>query len=220
MSNKNLPNDSRFKERRNYLIKHLRAKGISEIVLDALSKLSRERFIQPGLENRAYEDTALPIDCQQTISQPFTVAFMTDKLNVQEGDKVLEIGTGSGYQAALLFLMGAKVFTVERIPELYEKANELFKQWGFNINTRLGDGSLGWKEFAPYDGIIVTAAAPDVPKPLLEQLAIGGRMVIPIGDLSSQDMYTIIRISDDEYEKDVDKSFKFVPLIGKKGWEK
>lgn len=216
----NLPNDSRFKEKRNYLINHLRKKGISENVLAAMQQLSREKFIQPELENRAYDDTALPIECKQTISQPYTVGFMTDRMDVEAGDKVLEIGTGSGYQAALLSLMGAKVFTIERIPELFKKANELFKIWGLKINTRLGDGSLGWKQFAPYNGIIVTAAAPDVPKPLLEQLAINGKLVIPIGDLATQDMYTITRTDENEYDKQVDKSFKFVPLIGKQGWEK
>ncbi len=220
MNETNLPNDNSFREKRLYLINHLRKKGISENILEAMEKLSREKFVGSGMHHRAYEDTALPIECSQTISQPYTVAFMTEKLDVQKDDKILEIGTGSGYQAALLALLGARVFTIERIPELYEKANQLFRQWGLKINTRLGDGSLGWKEFAPYDGIIVTAAAPKIPEPLLDQLKIGGKMVIPIGDLSSQDMFTITKTGENEYSQDVTKSFKFVPLIGKKGWEK
>jgi protein-L-isoaspartate(D-aspartate) O-methyltransferase len=215
----NLPNDNSFKERRLYLIKHLRAKGISEKVLSALEVLAREKFLSSAMQNRAYDDTALPIDCNQTISQPYTVAFMTDQLDVHEDDKILEIGTGSGYQAALLALLGARVFTVERIPELFTKATKLFREWELKINTRLGDGTLGWNEFAPYDGIIVTAAAPSVPKSLLAQLKIGGRMVIPIGDLSTQDMYTITKTGEDKYVEDITRSFKFVPLIGKQGWE-
>jgi protein-L-isoaspartate(D-aspartate) O-methyltransferase len=219
MNSLNLPNDNSFKERRNYLINHLRRRGISEKVLNAMEKLAREKFVGSGLLNRAYDDTALPIACNQTISQPYTVAFMTDKLDVNEGDKILEIGTGSGYQAALLALMGARVFTIERIPELYTQATELFREWGLKINTRLSDGSLGWREFAPYDRIIVTAAAPSIPKPLLEQLKIGGKMVIPIGDLSTQDMFVITKTGENEYEEDITRSFKFVPLIGKQGWE-
>jgi protein-L-isoaspartate(D-aspartate) O-methyltransferase len=215
----NLPNDNSFKERRSYLIKHLRAKGISEKVLSALELLAREKFLSSAMQNRAYDDTALPIDCSQTISQPYTVAFMTDQLDVREDDKILEIGTGSGYQAVLLALLGARVFTVERIPDLYTKATKLFREWKLKINTRLGDGTLGWNEFAPYDGIIVTAAAPSVPKSLLSQLKIGGRMVIPIGDLSTQDMHTITKTGEDKYIEDITRSFKFVPLIGKQGWE-
>jgi len=215
----NLPNDNSYKERRLYLLQHLREKGISDKVLAAMEMLAREKFISSAMQNRAYEDTALPIDCSQTISQPYTVAFMTDQLDVSEDDKILEIGTGSGYQATLLALLGATVFTVERIPELHSKANQLFREWGLRINTRLGDGTLGWNEFAPYDGIIVTAAAPSVPKSLLAQLKINGRLVIPIGDLSTQDMFTITKTGDNEYSENINRRFKFVPLIGKQGWE-
>jgi protein-L-isoaspartate(D-aspartate) O-methyltransferase len=210
---------SNFKEQRLKLVKELRKKGIEdENVLYAISILPREKFVLPTFINRAYEDVALPIECNQTISQPYTVAYMTSALKVTKGDKVLEIGTGSGYQACLLAIMGAKVFTIERIPELYEKAKQIFHEFRFQINSRLADGTLGWREFAPYNGIIVTAAAPKVPTTLKEQLAIQGRLIIPIGDKISQTMYIITRISEDEYDEKISDRFKFVPLIGKEGW--
>ncbi len=210
---------SKFKEQRLKLIRDLRKRGIDdENVLYAISILPREKFVLPTFVNRSYEDVALPIDCNQTISQPYTVAYMTSELKVNKGDKILEIGTGSGYQACLLAIMGAKVFTIERMQELYEKSKSIFNEFRLQINSRLADGTLGWKEFAPYNGIIVTAAAPKVPNPLKEQLAIGGRLVIPIGDKISQTMYIITRISEEEYNEKVSDRFKFVPLIGKEGW--
>ncbi|MCX7735742.1 MAG: protein-L-isoaspartate(D-aspartate) O-methyltransferase [Candidatus Kapabacteria bacterium] len=210
---------SNFKEQRLKLVKELRNRGIDdENVLYAISILPREKFVLPTFINRAYEDIALPIECNQTISQPYTVAYMTSELKVKKGDKILEIGTGSGYQACLLAIMGAKVFTIERIPELYEKSKKIFQEFRLQINTRLADGTLGWREFAPYDGIIVTAAAPKVPNTLKEQLAIGGRLVIPIGDKISQTMHIITRINEEEYDEKVSDRFKFVPLIGKEGW--
>lgn len=210
---------SNLKEQRIKLVKELRNKGIEdENVLYAISILPREKFILPSFINRAYDDVALPIDCNQTISQPYTVAYMTSELKVSKGDKVLEIGTGSGYQACLLAIMGAKVFTIERIPELYEKSKLLFNEFRFQINSRLADGTLGWREFAPFNGIIVTAAAPKVPNTLKEQLAVQGRLVIPIGDKISQTMHIITRLSEDEFEEKVSDKFKFVPLIGKEGW--
>jgi Protein-L-isoaspartate carboxylmethyltransferase len=144
---------------------------------------------------------------------------MTQALNLKEGSKVLEIGTGSGYQATLLYLMGMRVYTIERIYELYLKANRIFQQLGVNVLTRWGDGSLGWKEYAPYDGIIVTAAAPKVPEPLLEQLAINGRLVIPVGDRSYQAMYIITKVGDNQFQEEQEHFFKFVPLIGEYGWQ-
>lgn len=209
-----------FREQRRAMVELLRQKGIDdERVLEVMGKLPREIFINPSLHNRAYEDTALPIDCNQTISQPYTVAFMTSLLKVEPNNKVLEIGTGSGYQACLLYLLGARVFTVERILELFEQANKKFHELGFNINTRYGDGTLGWKEFAPYDRIIVTAASPRIPPSLKEQLAIGGRMVLPVGNKSSQVMCLVERISENEFKEYRNDHFKFVPLIGKEGWE-
>lgn len=210
---------SNFKEQRLKLVKELRKKGIDdENVLYAISILPREKFVLPTFINRAYEDVALPIDSNQTISQPYTVAYMTSQLKITKGDKVLEIGTGSGYQACLLAIMGAKVFTIERISELFEKSKKIFHEFRFQINSRLADGTLGWREFAPYNGIIVTAAAPKVPNALKEQLAIQGRLVIPIGDKISQTMYIITRISEEEYDEKISDRFKFVPLIGKEGW--
>ncbi|OGU40104.1 MAG: protein-L-isoaspartate O-methyltransferase [Ignavibacteria bacterium GWB2_35_12] len=212
--------DNAFYERRRLLIESLRRRGnLSEEVLDAMLKLPREKFLDSSFHFRAYEDTALPIDANQTISQPYTVAYMTTLLDVKKGGKVLEIGTGSGYQACILALLGAKVYTIERIPELVEKARKVFKEFGLKINTRVGDGTIGWSEFAPYQGIIVTAAAPDVPDSLMEQLALGGRLVVPVGTKSYQSMYLIERKSEKDYNKSSTDSFKFVPLIGKEGWK-
>ena len=216
----NYQNNYQFKEARFQLVDILRQRGIKdERILSAMNKIPRELFVDPAFVSQAYEDIALPIDCNQTISQPYTVAFMTQALNLKEGSKVLEIGTGSGYQATLLYLMGMRVYTIERIYELYLKANRIFQQLGVNVLTRWGDGSLGWKEYAPYDGIIVTAAAPKVPEPLLEQLAINGRLVIPVGDRSYQAMYIITKVGDNQFQEEQEHFFKFVPLIGEYGWQ-
>jgi protein-L-isoaspartate(D-aspartate) O-methyltransferase len=216
----NYQNNYQFKEARFQLVDRLRQRGIKdERILSAMNKIPRELFVDPAFVSQAYEDIALPIDCNQTISQPYTVAFMTQALNLKEGSKVLEIGTGSGYQATLLYLMGMRVYTIERIYELYLKANRIFQQLGVNVLTRWGDGSLGWKEYAPYDGIIVTAAAPKVPELLLEQLAINGRLVIPVGDRSYQAMYIITKVGDNQFQEEQEHFFKFVPLIGEYGWQ-
>ncbi|MCX7908337.1 MAG: protein-L-isoaspartate(D-aspartate) O-methyltransferase [Ignavibacteria bacterium] len=215
----NYPDYNKFKEARFQLVDRLRQRGIKdERILSAMNKIPRELFVDPTFVLQAYEDVALPIDCNQTISQPYTVAFMTQCLNLKEGSKVLEIGTGSGYQATLLYLMGMRVYTVERIYELHIKAKKMFEMLGVDVNSKWGDGTLGWKEFAPYDGIIVTAAAPKVPEPLLEQLSINGRLVIPVGDRSYQAMYIITKIGEDQYKQEQEHYFKFVPLIGEKGW--
>ncbi len=214
------PNNYQFKEARFQLVDHLRQRGIrDERILSAMNKIPRELFVDPAFVSQAYEDIALPIDCNQTISQPYTVAFMTQCLNLKEGNKVLEIGTGSGYQATLLYLMGMRVYTIERIYELYLKANKIFRDLGVKVFSKWGDGSLGWKENAPYDGIIVTAAAPKVPEPLLEQLAINGKLVIPVGDRSYQAMYIITKIGDNQFQEQQEHYFKFVPLIGEQGWK-
>ncbi len=210
---------NRYREQRIALVNKLRNKGIKdEKVLDAIMRLPREEFIDSASAAKAYEDNALPIECEQTISQPYTVAYMTSQLEIMKGDKVLEIGTGSGYQSALIYLMGARVFTIERIPELHIRAKELFSRLGYNINMRLGDGSIGWSEFMPYDGIIVTAAAPEVPKPLLNQLAMHGKLVIPVGNRQMQKMYVIEKTGEKEFQTESTDMFKFVPLIGKEGW--
>lgn len=208
------------KAQRLNLARQLEQKGISDNrVLDAIRYLPRELFVPSELKHRAYEDNALPINENQTISQPYTVAYMTSLLNIKNSDKVLEIGTGSGYQAAIIYLLGGTVFSVERLAPLYNQSKELFRRLNVRVNLRLGDGSLGWRETAPYDSIIVTAASPQIPSQLIQQLKINGRLVVPVGMKSHQDMYLIIRSSENEYlERKLD-SFKFVPLIGKEGWD-
>lgn len=208
-----------FREKRLQLVNSLRNKGITdEELLSVMEELPRELFVDPPFINRAYDDTALPIKCMQTISQPYTVAYMTELICVKPGQKILEIGTGSGYQAAILYLLGAKVYTVERIPELLNNANKIFEQIGFQINCFLGDGSIGLSQYAPYDSIIVTAAAPSIPTKLIEQLKIGGRLVIPIGNKTYQTMNLIIKQSAIDYQLIEKDTFKFVPLIGDAGW--
>ena len=209
-----------FKAQREYLVSKLKKRGIkSESVLNAIGTIQREHFIDQAFINRAYEDSALPIDNEQTISQPFTVAFMTELLNVQPNDKILEIGTGSGYQACVLACLGAKVFSIERVQHLYKQASKLISKLGYSVVLKYGDGTLGWKDYAPYKGIIVTAGAPFVPESLKEQLAIGGRIVIPVGDRASQKLTIIDRMSDTLYKTSEYDGFKFVPLIGKQGWQ-
>lgn len=209
---------SRFERERAEMIELIKSRGIKdELLLQAMQKVEREKFVLPAFINRAYDDCALPISNGQTISQPYTVAFQTDKLCVKKDSKVLEIGTGSGYQAAILAEMGCRVFTIERIMELHLQARKLFEKLGYHIASRCGDGTIGWQEFAPYDGIIVTAAAPDVPKPLLDQLADEGKLVIPVGNLDIQSIRVITRKGDEFLSEDA-YGFKFVPLIGKKGW--
>ncbi len=212
-------NNDDFTEKRLQLVKSLQRKGIrDEKVLRAMSELPRELFVSPAFFHRAYEDSALPLSDRQTISQPYTVAYMTSLLNVRKGDKILEIGTGSGYQAALLNLMGADVYSVERIAGLQKQAMKIFDMLEMNITLNVGDGTIGWEEFAPYDGIIITAGAPHIPNQLRGQLNINGRMVVPVGNKESQSMYVIIRISNKEYSTEKRHKFKFVPLIGKDGW--
>lgn len=208
----------RFEEERKDLIASLREKGITdERVLEAMSRVERHLFVMDAFLNRAYDDTALPIAKSQTISQPYTVALMTQELASKQGEKVLEIGTGSGYQAAILAELGCKVFTIERHYDLYLQARNLLERLGYRVATRSGDGTVGWSEFAPYDGIMVTAAAPIVPDALLKQLALGGRLVVPIGDLDSQHLH-VIQKHEEGFEKRIIHGFKFVPLIGKQGW--
>lgn len=208
----------RFDEERREMIELLKERGIDdERLLQAMGKVERHLFVSEPFVSRAYDDTALPIAKQQTISQPYTVAFMTQELSIKPGTKVLEIGTGSGYQAAILAEMGCKVYTIERHVDLLMQARKMFERMGYRIASKAGDGTVGWSEFAPYDAIVVTAAAPEVPDPLLKQLADGGRLVIPVGDLDIQDLHVITR-NRDTFEKKEIRGFKFVPLIGKKGW--
>lgn len=214
------PLNRKHKQRRNALVDKLEDRGIKDQdVLEAFRAVPRHEFVDTALENRAYEDTALPIGSGQTISQPYTVAAQTELLQVQKGDKILEIGTGSGYQAAILCEMGGDVYSVERKEKLYHAAKDILNQLGYRANLKLGDGSLGWSAYAPYDGILVTAGAPEVPEELLDQLDVGGRLVVPVGSQTSQVMVRITRTSEDQYEEERFQHFRFVPLIGKKGWD-
>ena len=194
-------------------------RGISDKkVLDAMLKVPRHKFVQKRFESSAYDDGPLPIGEGQTISQPYMVAVMTEYLNIDENSKVLEIGTGSGYQTAILSVIADSVYTVERIDALYKKAKKTLDELGCkNIYFKLGDGTLGWEEHAPYDSIIVTAGAPYVPKTLKEQLAENGTIVIPTGDKFSQ-VLKIIKKENGQF-KEYDKFLcAFVPLIGEEGW--
>lgn len=204
---------------RKQLVKEVIDKGIKDQkVLAALEKIPRHFFFDKIFDVHAYEDKAFPIQAGQTISQPYTVAFQTELLQIKQGDKILEIGTGSGYQAAVLVEVGAEVFTIEYQKELYQKAIRFLPSIGYQPHMYQGDGSRGLARFAPYDGIIVTAGAPSVPEELIDQLKIGGRLVIPVGDNERQTMVLIEKISDKKIKKKVFKNFSFVPLLGEKGW--
>ena len=212
--------ERRFARPRKKLVEELREKGIEdERVLAAIGKIPRHSLIDTALHSKAYNDTALPIGMGQTISQPFTVAKQTELLEIQKGDKILEIGTGSSYQCMVLCEMGANVFSVERHNELYHRAKEALRKQGYRAMLKAGDGTLGWSTYAPYDGIVVTAGAPVVPQDLINQLSIGGRLVIPVGDDQKQMMLKITRVSETEYHQEELENFKFVPLIGEKGWD-
>ena len=199
---------------RQQLVNTIKDKGIKdEKVLDAIGKIPRHLFMDSGFIDHAYQDKPFPIAADQTISQPYTVAFQTELLQVKKGDKILEIGTGSGYQAAVLIEMGAKLYSIERQQELFKKTSKFLPKLGYRAKKLIfGDGYIGLEEEAPFDGIIVTAGAPFVPKPLLNQLNIGGRLVIPVGD-DVQTMTLFIRKGEKEFEKHEHGSFRFVPLL-------
>lgn len=212
-------NDTLFKRRRAQLVDELREKGIkSELVLKAIGSVPRQEFIDTALHRRAYEDCALPIALKQTISQPYTVARQTELLELKPGMKVLEVGTGSGYQAAVLLEMGVKVYSIERHRELYMYTSDLLKNLGYRAELKCGDGTEGWTAYAPYHGIVVTAGAPVVPEALKSQLDEGAKLVIPVGDSGKQTMYRITRQGGFSWEEEHFDEFKFVPLIGKSGW--
>jgi protein-L-isoaspartate(D-aspartate) O-methyltransferase len=180
----------------------------------------REVFVPDHLREAAYADFALPIGEGQTISQPYIVALMIEALNLSEQDRVLEIGTGSGYGAAVLSRIASEVYTIERRKDLAQSAEEKFLELGYdNIHVRYGDGTKGWEEYAPYDAVIVTAGGPQIPEPLLQQLKIGGRLVIPQGSkLTHQELVCIKKKGEKEYRQDKISNVRFVPLIGEKGW--
>jgi protein-L-isoaspartate(D-aspartate) O-methyltransferase len=199
---------------RQQLVEVIKSKGIKDKnVLNAIGKVPRHLFMDSGFLDHAYQDKAFPIAADQTISQPFTVAYQTELLQVKKGDKVLEIGTGSGYQASILCELGAKVYSIERQLELFKKTSKVLPKLGYSVKKFIfGDGYKGLEKEAPFDSIIVTAGAPFVPKPLLSQLKIGGRLVIPVGD-DVQTMTLFIRKDIKEFEKHEFDKFRFVPLL-------
>ncbi len=202
------------------LIATLKQQGIrDEQVLQTIQNVPRELFLPENLAPLAYENRALPIDCEQTISQPYIVALMTEALNLQPADRVLEIGTGSGYQTAILSRLCHKVYTMERWEELGPVAIKRFHQLGLtNIETLFGDGTLGWSEHAPYDAIIVTASTPSIPTAYFEQLNFGGRLVIPVGESEIQELILAIR-GENDWKRSTLCDCRFVKLIGQQGWQ-
>jgi protein-L-isoaspartate(D-aspartate) O-methyltransferase len=204
----------RHKGMRKRLVDDLRRRGIvDEDVLAAINAVPRHLFLEKAFEEHAYDDKPFPIGFQQTISQPYTVAYQTALLEVHPGDRILEIGTGSGYQAAVLAVMGARVYTIERQEGLYLKTKVLLAQLGYNkVRCFFGDGTQGLNDFAPYDKIIVTAGAPVVPEALKRQLRIGGILVIPVGE-NVQYMYRITRLTEIEFKEESLDAFRFVPFL-------
>ncbi len=209
------------KLREDMVDRQIAARGVtSRRVLEAMRKVSREHFLPPELREFAYEDSPLPIAAGQTISQPFIVAYMIEGLDLKGGEKVLEIGTGSGYAAAVLAEIAGEVYTIERIAELAASATAALASAGYdNVHVLHGDGTLGWPAHAPFDGIVVTAGGPEVPDSLRRQLRIGGRMVIPVGqDREFQELQRITRISETDFETQYLTAVRFVPLVGAEGW--
>ena len=209
----------RHKGMRKSLVRKLREKGISdERVLQAINKVPRHFFFDNAFLEHAYQDKAFPIGEGQTISQPYTVAFQTEKLETQPGDKVLEIGTGSGYQACILLELGVKLYTIEFNKILYAKAKTILPRMGYQPQFFCGDGSKGIPAFAPFDKIMVTAGAPSVPSSLIEQLSPGGKLIIPVGNHKKQKMYCIAKSEKGKVQKQAYEYFSFVPLLGDEGW--
>lgn len=199
---------------RKRMVDGIRIKGVrDENVLNAIGKVPRHHFMDSGFIQFAYKDQAFPIGSGQTISQPYTVAVQTLLLQVDKYDKILEVGTGSGYQSAILLEMGATVFTIERQRELYLKAQQILPQIGYNPKFFFGDGYKGLPTYGPFDKIIITAGAPHIPEDLLAQLKTGGRMVIPMGPRDKQTMYVVVKTSETEYYKESHGTFMFVPML-------
>ena len=198
----------------------IEARGIKDKrLLNVMRKIPRHLFVEEALRDQAYNDYPLPIGEGQTISQPYIVALMTEALELKGQEKVLEIGTGCGYQTAILAELAQSVFTIERVPTLMQRAKAILDSLGyFNVAYKTGNGTLGWPEVAPFQGIIVTAAAPEIPQPYVEQLDIGGKLVIPLGDKFSQVLYKIIKLPDGRIKKQYLCGCRFVPLVGIYGW--
>lgn len=212
--------DDPYAKARQKMVDRLRQKGIrDERVLEAMATIPRHLFVEEALQNRAYDDHPLPIGCGQTISQPYMVALMTELMKLDKRQRVLEIGAGSGYQTALLAHLAGRVYAIERIPELARKAQARLKELRLH-NAVVGafDGTLGWSDFAPYDAILVAAGSPEIPQPLVAQLAVGGRLVIPIGDEQNQ---RLIRLIKGEKQNKIEDhgGCVFVKLLGKYGWK-
>lgn len=202
------------KGKRKKLVEELRRKGITdEEVLSAINRVPRHMFMDPAFLHHAYTDKAFPISSGQTISQPYTVAVQTSLLSVKKRDRILEVGTGSGYQAAVLIEMGAKVYTIERFRDLFLKARQTLASLGYSADFFYGDGYEGKPQYGPFDGIIVTAAAPEIPSKLPGQLKINGRLVVPVGDSSSQVMTVVTRTGEDTYDYSSHGTFSFVPML-------
>lgn len=217
----NLPVDTyKHKGQRKALVDYLAQKGIKDKkVLEAIGKVPRHFFFETALIDHAYDDKAFPIGEGQTISQPFTVASQTQLLEVKKGDKILEIGTGSGYQACVLLELGANLFTIEYNKVLYERTKNFLPKMGYQPKFFCGDGTKGLASFSPYNKIIVTAGGPFVPESLIGQLSIGGILVIPVGDEAKQKMLKITRLSQTEFQKEEHGFFSFVKLRGNEGWD-
>ncbi len=210
-----------FKKARERMVEtQLVARGVhDERVLEAMLRVPRHLFVDEALRDQAYSDHPLPIAEKQTISQPYIVALMTEALELKGTEKVLEIGTGSGYQSAILAELADRVFSIERYPELGYRANAVLRNLGYKkVIIRVGDGSLGWPDDAPFDGILVTAGTPQIPQPLIDQLSIGGRLVVPVGDKTAQDLFLIKRLAEG-VEKISLGGVRFVNLVGKWGWK-
>ncbi len=215
--------DRYAKQRKKMVDSQIRSRGIrDERVMRAMEKIPRHLFIDEGLIDQAYSDGPLPIGEKQTISQPYIVAIMTEALELKGPEKVLELGTGSGYQAAILAELADRVFTIERIASLAQKARKLLESLNYyNVAIRVGDGTYGWREESPFDAILVTAGSPSIPRILVEQLVIGGRLVIPVGGRYSQSLIKLTRLSEnpDDVRKEDLGGCRFVNLIGEHGWK-
>jgi protein-L-isoaspartate(D-aspartate) O-methyltransferase len=201
--------------------KQIRERGVKDRrLLEVFRKVPRHLFLDDALRPQAYEDHPLPIGEKQTISQPYIVALMTEALRLTGDEKVLEIGTGSGYQTAILAELAEQVYSIERIPSLAKRARRVLDDLKYNnVIINIGDGTEGWREYAPYAGIIVTASAPEAPDPLLQQLEIGGRLVIPIGDEFNQELMVYVKEGEDKYREENYGGVRFVKLIGSHGWK-
>lgn len=207
--------------RRRMVEQQIIARGIDDQrVIKAMMTVPRHLFVDAGLQGHAYSDSSLPIGEKQTISQPFMVASMSAALELQGHERILEIGTGSGYQTAILASLVKRVYSIERISSLASRARKILDQLRLsNINIKLGDGTLGWKEMAPFDGILVAAGSPDIPSEYLAQLAVGGKLILPVGDRDQQVLIRVTHQSDNSFKREQMMGCRFVPLIGEQGWK-